>query len=42
LVEAARRAVFGDTWAEDKEGFPSYVRQRAARVPFYLRPMGGE
>jgi hypothetical protein len=40
LVEAARRVVFGENWTEDKEQFPSYARQRAARIPFYLHPMG--
>lgn len=42
LVEAARREVFGEDWARDKHGFPSYVRQREAGVPVYLVPMGGE
>jgi len=38
-VEAARCEVFGDDWANDKKAFPSYMRLREARVPFYLHPM---
>jgi hypothetical protein len=31
--------VFGDDWANDKKGFPAYMEQRKAGLPFYLHPM---